>query len=174
MLGGGCGLVAKSCLTLCDLMDCHPPGSSVHGISQARILEWVAMPSSRRSSWPRNWTWVSGIAGRFFTAWAPREALSCSLRTFKTKHAKSMGASIWGSTAADSTSLRGWHWYLKHTMGITESMDSLTPAPEECSSFHVTSSQRGHQHPYSAQARFILSLVHLPTQLQSPFNPTAQ
>jgi len=44
---------AQSCLTLCDPMECSPPGSSVHGILQARILEWVAMPSSRRSSRPR-------------------------------------------------------------------------------------------------------------------------
>ena len=46
--------VAQSCLTLCDPMDCSPPGSSVHGILQARILEWVAMPSSRGSSQPRD------------------------------------------------------------------------------------------------------------------------
>ena len=47
---GGGGLVAKSCLTLCNPMDCSPPGSSVHGILQARILEWVAIPFSRGSS----------------------------------------------------------------------------------------------------------------------------
>ena len=46
----------QSCLTLCDPLDCSPPGSSVHGILQARILEWVAMPSSRGSSWPKNQT----------------------------------------------------------------------------------------------------------------------
>ena len=51
--------VYKSCLTLCDPMDHSPPGSSVHGILQARIPEWVAMPSSRGSSWPRDWTHVS-------------------------------------------------------------------------------------------------------------------
>ena len=45
-----CCLVAQSCLTLCDLMDCSPPGSSGHGISQARILEWVAISFSRGSS----------------------------------------------------------------------------------------------------------------------------
>ena len=45
----------QSCLTLCDPMDYSPPGSSVHGILQARILEWVARPSSRRSSQPREW-----------------------------------------------------------------------------------------------------------------------
>ena len=54
-------LVAQSCLTLCDSMDSDPPGSSVHWISQARILEWVAMPLSRGSSQPRGWTWVSCI-----------------------------------------------------------------------------------------------------------------
>ena len=63
------------CPAVCDLMDCSPPGSSVHGILQARIVEWVAMPSSRRSSWPRNQTKVSCVAGRFFTIWATREAL---------------------------------------------------------------------------------------------------
>ena len=49
------------------------PGSSVHGIFQARILEWVAIPFSRGSSWPRDQTWVSCIAGGFFTVWASRE-----------------------------------------------------------------------------------------------------
>ena len=67
-------LVTQSCLTLCDPMDCSPPGSSVHGILQARILEWVAIPFSRGSSQPRDGTQVSCIAGRFFTIWATREA----------------------------------------------------------------------------------------------------
>ena len=53
----------QSCLTLCDPMNCSLPGSSVHGILQARILEWVTMPSSRGSSQPRGQTWVSRIAG---------------------------------------------------------------------------------------------------------------
>ena len=52
-----------------DPMDCSPPGSSVHGILQARILEWVAIPFSRVSSWPRGQTQVSCISGRFFTVW---------------------------------------------------------------------------------------------------------
>ena len=60
-------LVAQLCPTLCDPMDCSLPGSSVHGIFQARILEWVAIPFSRRSSQPRNQTQVSCVAGRFFT-----------------------------------------------------------------------------------------------------------
>ena len=58
---------------LCNSMDCSPPGSSVHGIFQARILEWVAMPSSRGSSWPRNQTHISCIAGRFFTVEPPEK-----------------------------------------------------------------------------------------------------
>ena len=49
-----CVLVTQSCLTLCNSMDCSPPGFSVHGILQARILEWVAMPSSRGFSQPRD------------------------------------------------------------------------------------------------------------------------
>ena len=63
----------QSCLTLCDPMDCGPPGSSVHGILQARILERVVMPSPRESQ-PRGWTQVSRIAGGFFTVWPTREA----------------------------------------------------------------------------------------------------
>ena len=49
----------QSCSTLCDPMDCSPPGSSVHGILQARVLEWTAMPSSKGSSQLRDWTWIS-------------------------------------------------------------------------------------------------------------------
>ena len=67
-------LVAPSCPTLCDLMDCSPPSFSVHGILQARILEWVATPFSWGSSQLRDQTWVSCIAGGFFTFWATREA----------------------------------------------------------------------------------------------------
>ena len=116
--GAAC-LVAQSCLTLCDTMDCSPPGSSVHGdppgknigvachallqglfptqglnpgflhcrrilynLSQqgyTRILEWIAHPFPRGSSWPRNWTWVSCIAGGFFTSWATREGLNSTI-----------------------------------------------------------------------------------------------
>ena len=64
------GLVAQSYWTLCDPMDCILPGSSTHGILQARILEWVAIPISRGSSWPMAQTRVSCTASRFFTMWA--------------------------------------------------------------------------------------------------------
>ena len=62
-------LSAQSCPTLWDPMSCSPPASSVHGISQARILQWVAVSFSRGSSWSRDWTQVSCIAGGFFTVW---------------------------------------------------------------------------------------------------------
>ena len=53
-----CVLVAQSCLTLWDPMDCRPPGPSIRGILQTRVLEWVAIPFSRGSSWLRDWTQV--------------------------------------------------------------------------------------------------------------------
>ena len=65
--------VSQSCLTLCDSMDYSLPGSSVHGIFQARILEWVAIFFSRGSSQPRDQTRVSCTAGRLFTTWATRK-----------------------------------------------------------------------------------------------------
>ena len=70
--------VAKSCPSLCDTMDCSPPGFSVHGILQARILEWVAISFSRRSSWPRDQTHVSLFGRQILYCWATREAhLNC-------------------------------------------------------------------------------------------------
>ena len=73
-IGSGCvpasmhAKLLQLCLTLFEPMDCSTPGSSVHGILQARIMEWVAMLSSRGSSWPGDPTHVSYTAGRFFTA----------------------------------------------------------------------------------------------------------
>jgi len=60
-------VVVQSCPTLCDHTYCSLPGSSVHGIFQARILEWVAISFSTGASQLRDQTWVSHIAGRFFT-----------------------------------------------------------------------------------------------------------
>ena len=66
-------------------LDCSLPGSSVHGICQARILEWVAMPFSRESSSPGYWTQVSCIAGGFFTIWVYQSPLGAGF-IVKTKH----------------------------------------------------------------------------------------
>ena len=68
--------VAQSCTTLCDPMDCSLPGSSVPGILQAIVLEWIAISFSRGSSQPRAWTRVSRIVDRRFTVWATREVTS--------------------------------------------------------------------------------------------------
>ena len=68
-----CAQSLQSCVILCIPMDCILPGSSLHGILQARILEWVAMPSSWGSSWPRDWTQVYCIVGGFFTYWTTWE-----------------------------------------------------------------------------------------------------
>ena len=66
--------VSCSVMSLCYAMDGNLPGSSVHGILLARTLEWVAIPFSRGSFWPRDRTWVSCVAGRFFIVWATRES----------------------------------------------------------------------------------------------------
>ena len=73
----------QSCPTLFDPTDCSWPGFSDHGILQARTLEWIAMPSCRGSSWPRDWTWVSWTAGRFCTIWTTREALDKCRKSIK-------------------------------------------------------------------------------------------
>ena len=57
-----CAKLLQSCPTLCNSIDCNPPGFSVHGILQARILEWVAISFSRGSSQPRDQTWVSYVS----------------------------------------------------------------------------------------------------------------
>ena len=67
--------VLQSCSTLCEPMDCSPLGSSVHGILQTRILEWVAIPFSKGSSQPRDRTWLFHFAGRLPTIWTTRAVL---------------------------------------------------------------------------------------------------
>ena len=76
-----CVLSLQSCLTLCDAMGSSPPGSSVHGILQARNLEWAAMPSARGSSRARDQTRISRsscTAGRFLTAEPPEKPNNCT------------------------------------------------------------------------------------------------
>ena len=75
-------LVTQSCPTLCDPTNCSPPGFSVHGILQARILEWIAIPFSRGTSKPRDRTLFSCLKGRFFTVWATGEVSGGLLHIF--------------------------------------------------------------------------------------------
>ena len=105
-------LVAQSCPTLCCPVDCNPPGSSVHGILQAGILEWVSMPSSRESSQPMDWTQVSFIAVGFFTIWVTREAPCTRSVQFSYSFMSDSFATPW--TAACQPSL-----------SITNSLNSL-------------------------------------------------
>ena len=83
-----CCLVVKSCPTLCDPMDCRISGSSVHGISQARILEWVAISFSRQSSWPRDQTHISCIGRQIVYHWALWEGKSSKISENQTARAK--------------------------------------------------------------------------------------
>ena len=98
--------VAQSCLTLCNSMDCSPPGSSVHGIFQARTLEWVALPSSGRSSPPRDRTQVSCIAGRFFTAELPGKPSQEALILLPARPGRLCYHPNWSRGAMDQTSER--------------------------------------------------------------------
>ena len=78
--------VAQSCPTLCNPMDGSLPGSAVHGIFPARVLEWVAISFSRGSSQPRDWTQVSCIADRRFTVWATYPAPNGKTHTHTCTH----------------------------------------------------------------------------------------
>ena len=81
--------VTQSCPTLCNPMDCSLPGSSVHGIFQAIVLEWIAISFCRGSSWPRDQTRVSRIVDRCCTVWASR-AVVASVLAQMVKHPPSM------------------------------------------------------------------------------------
>ena len=102
--------------------------SSVHGISQARILEWVAICFSRGSSQPRDWTWVFCAAGRFFTSWATREVLlTCKFYPYIPQNCGkardlSLGKSLQGPWWENLSThnifwLHPWPWVLKSAKG---------------------------------------------------------
>ena len=113
--------VTQSCPTLWDPKDCSLPGSSVRGIFQARVLDWVAISFSRTSSWPRGWTWVSHIVGRRFTVWTTREVWEKGILTkIQDCHfhfAAGAGAKL--TTIFDTTS------YLSPTLLWTWSLNTL-------------------------------------------------
>ena len=82
---------AQSCPTLCNPMDCSTPGSSVHGISQARILEQVAISFPRGSPWSRDWPLISCITGGFVTAEPPGKPQILELSSHKSGNARTTG-----------------------------------------------------------------------------------
>ena len=108
--------VAQSCPTLCDPVDCSLPGSSVHGILQARILEWVTISFSRGSSRPGDWTRVSRIGGRCFNLWATREALLWSTSQFSSHNNIR-------SQASSRAGLRSRFLSFKSGTGTNETLD---------------------------------------------------
>ena len=121
-------LIAQLCPTLCDPTDCSPPGSSLLGILQARILEWVAIPFSRVSSWHRERIWVSCIAGRFFTIWATREVLEIDVYfilwhiSLRTSHVQVFTVHMWPVAAALArapASYLNWIIYVPDFQGIS-------------------------------------------------------
>ena len=107
---------------------CSPPGSSGHGILQARVLEWVAF--SRGSSWPRDWTHISGITGRFFCpepSWKPQELIliSCNLQqwlkqeiSFLRQRLSEAGWSSIRVFSNESTHLMRWPKYRSFSFSI--------------------------------------------------------
>ena len=88
--------VAQWCLTLCNSMECSPPGFSVRGVFQARILEWVAISFSRGSSPTRDQTQVSCTAGRCFTLWATRKVLCCLCLVWIYLSSSYLGVNLFG------------------------------------------------------------------------------
>ena len=112
-------------------MKCSPPSSSVHGILQAKILEWVSVSFSRGSSWPRDRIWVSCLAGRFLTIWVTREAPRSYVIVNLSSTCKGRG-DLW--TPATSAFLTNWpeirciRWFLQFQAGVrcfTFSLSSL-------------------------------------------------
>ena len=112
--------VAQSCPTLCDPMVWSLTGSSVHVIFQARILEWVVISFSGRSSRPRNQTWVSHIACRLFTIWAIREALNLNLLP-----TSSLSLSVLHSSEQDIYTPISWFLVLDIAIMVGENSSSL-------------------------------------------------
>ena len=102
-----CAELLQSCPTLCNHMDDSPPGSSVHGILQARVLEWVAMPSSRRSSWARDKPTSlkpPALAGRFFTFVSPGKPCKRAVSVKGRMEIRSILGAEWMELWADSVS----------------------------------------------------------------------
>ena len=111
-------LVTQSCLTLCDPMDCGPPASSVHGVLQGRILEWAAITYLSRSSQPKHQTWVSCIAGRFFTIWVTKEALLKHYLFYSNQFSSDQQICVYWGWPKSSFRVSGrWFGKLKQTFG---------------------------------------------------------
>ena len=107
---------AQSCLTFCDSMDCSLLHPSVCGILQARILQWVVISSPRRSSWPRDKTWisyiscVSYIAGRFFTTMPPGKPINICVCIYTHTQIYVYKIQIWITSESNSKVYSQWNF----------------------------------------------------------------
>ena len=107
------------CRVLCPYRGLYGPGSSVHGTLQAWILEWVAILFSKGSSQPRDRTWVSCIAGRFFTIWATREVSNCD--KWKWSESRSVVPDSFWLHGLQPIEFRPWNSLGKNTPGGSHS-----------------------------------------------------
>ena len=115
--------VAESCPALRAPMNCSQPGSSVHGILQARILEWVAMPSSRESSQPRGQTCISALAGRFFTT----EPLGKPLLKEKESSRGGQRDAVWGVLRPSLWALKVEEWAARQGKQVAFELERAWP-----------------------------------------------
>ena len=111
-------LVAQPCPTLWDPMDCSLPGSSVHGILQARILKWVALPFFRGSSQPRDRTQVSHIASGFFTVWATKDKFTKF--SISNQHGKNTLSSLVAQTVKNLPAM--WETWIQ-SLGLEDPLE---------------------------------------------------
>ena len=150
-------------------MDCSPPDSSVHGILQARILEWGAIPFSRGSSRPRNWSQISCMAGRFFAIWATRQAkfiLKMSNMAIQ-KHRQNLESLPLCPLLLLPAS------FLRLSQGADISLSSVSSAPPNTQwlLFHILLLSRQTDGPKLHNSSVSLQLVNLESLGQIPFPP---
>ena len=138
-------LVAQSCLTLCNPTDYSQPGSSVHGILHARILEWVAIPFSRGSSKSRDQTWVFCITSRFFTIGEPPGS-SNPLQYSCLGNPVERGA--WQATVHGVTKESDMALWLNNNSKVTQSVTELPCGP-------------GWSHHFAVRCSFSLALIYI-------------
>ena len=135
--------VTQSCPTLCDPMDYSLPGSSIHGILQARVLEWVAFSFSRRSSRPRDWSWISHIVGRCFDIWATREAPSKRSHTFRRGHTLFSGG--WGGGQVLPLPFQTWEFSRHYTWNAGGSCITYGQSRKQIAAFNWFNLKRIYQ-----------------------------
>ena len=132
--------VIQLCLTLCDSMDCSLPGSSIHGILQERILEWLAIAFSRESSQPRDRTWVSHIAGRHFTLMASKMAESQGLQAdSRARKGKKMDFSLEFNLYFGLSSVQLSHSVMSDSLRPHELQHARPPCPSPTPGVHSNS-----------------------------------